>query len=336
MALRIFHLTRAVWSHPGVDRVSKDEFTVGSGEDFVGGRGPGVCWQRSFRVDDGFDGGDEALDRADGAGPVRSAGNVPRSSANRLSQDPEVGVKGIRTRGYLATQLARDRVFGAGGGGVRERCIPEGSCDELSGTTFSGTRGSALATSSRNARTAAGARVAGAATFTGRHLAGRENAWWCRGAGSPGWPFQQPGADRSIGGFGPRLDLRSFSRYSRHRLVGGVEIQPVFDTALASNPGSVAKLHVSRRHGCSCHSRQIGPRAEPNTQMPAQLPSRPGLHRTPRAEPGWAQTTTATSSTTGGSTRAGGGARARHEGFRESESGLPSADIPPASYGLRH
>jgi hypothetical protein len=75
------------------------------GEDFVGGLGPGE-WLAAFvpAVDEGLDGGDEVLDRGEGASADGLAGDVPKKISTMFSQDPLVGVKCIVIRGLRASQ----------------------------------------------------------------------------------------------------------------------------------------------------------------------------------------------------------------------------------------
>jgi hypothetical protein len=119
-----------------------------------------------------------------------------------------------------------------------------------------------------------------------------------------------------------RLDLRLFVDADNDGLVRRVEVKPDDIADLGFQFRSVENVNVSRRHGCSFHSRQI--RATCPKEIPRHRPSsRADQCVTPSDSGGGfsVPTTTATSSTVAG----------RPDRFRS-----PSAAIPPDSYRLRH
>jgi hypothetical protein len=105
-------------------------------------------------------------------------------------------------------------------------------------------------------------------------------------------------------------------------LSGGFRYSPTTSRTFASSSGSVENLNVSRRQGCSFHSRQI--RATDANEMPRCLASRRADQCvTPRDSGGAVNvaTTTSASSITEG---------------RPERSRSPNASTPPDTYLLRH
>ena len=145
--------------------------------------------------------------------------------------------------------------------------------------------------------------VAGVGHLAGRDLQCREQAGRAVADVVVGGFLRQPGPDRQRSGRCGPAPAPGFSRRRRPRprSRGGLRYSPTTSRTFASSSGSVENLNVSRRHGCSFHSRQI--RATDANEIPRCLPSsRADQCVTPSESggPSSVATTTATSSITGG------------------------------------